>query len=141
MISADVLARAHDVPLGSVLALCDVQLRREGAELVGPCPRCGGDDRFAVNLRKGVFNCRGCGGKGAGAIDLIMFVKACPFADAIELLTGEHQPIPPPKGQPPPPQEEDDDDAAQMRKARWLWARRKPVKGTPAETYLRDVRG
>jgi phage/plasmid primase-like uncharacterized protein len=27
-------------------------------EWAGPCPMCGGKDRFSVNTRKGVFNCR-----------------------------------------------------------------------------------
>ena len=34
-------------------------LRRRGRELAGPCPLCGGDDRFHVN-QDGVFGCRGC---------------------------------------------------------------------------------
>jgi hypothetical protein len=29
-------------------------------ERAGPCPVCGGRDRFSVNVRKQVFNCRGC---------------------------------------------------------------------------------
>jgi len=38
-----------------------VNLKRGGSnEHVGPCPRCGGRDRFGVNTRKRVFNCRGC---------------------------------------------------------------------------------
>ena len=39
-------------------------LKRRGAELVGPCPACGGTDRFAVADKDGraVFNCRGCEG-------------------------------------------------------------------------------
>ena len=40
-------------------------LRRKGAELVGPCPACGGDDRFHVNDRRrdgtaALFGCRQC---------------------------------------------------------------------------------
>ena len=34
-------------------------LRRRGRELAGPCPLCGGDDRFHVK-QEGVFGCRGC---------------------------------------------------------------------------------
>ena len=29
-------------------------------EYCGPCPKCGGRDRFSVNAKRGVFNCRGC---------------------------------------------------------------------------------
>ena len=31
--------------------------------------------------------------------------------------------------------------AKQLSKARWLWSRRRPIEGTPAERYLRDARG
>ena len=34
-------------------------LQRRGRGLAGPCPLCGGEDRFHVN-RDGVFGCRGC---------------------------------------------------------------------------------
>lgn len=36
-------------------------LKRVGSELVGPCPSCGGTDRFHVR-RDGLFGCRGCSG-------------------------------------------------------------------------------
>jgi hypothetical protein len=26
-----------------------IKLKRVGAEHIGPCPKCGGDDRFAIN--------------------------------------------------------------------------------------------
>ncbi|MCY4502262.1 MAG: hypothetical protein OXE57_11950, partial [Alphaproteobacteria bacterium] len=34
-------------------------LQRRGGELVGPCPACGGTDRFRVTRRGGFF-CRQC---------------------------------------------------------------------------------
>ena len=37
-----------------------LHLKRVGGELVGPCPHCGGTDRFAVRLTDGLVNCRGC---------------------------------------------------------------------------------
>ena len=40
----------------------ELGLKRRGTELVGPCPSCGGSDRFHVRLRDGVFGCRRCGG-------------------------------------------------------------------------------
>ncbi len=58
----------------------------------GPCPRCGGDDRFAINVKKQVFNCRGCGTCG-DTIALVQFLDDCDFAQACETLTGK----PPPK--------------------------------------------
>ena len=38
----------------------------------------------------------------------------------------------------PAPTKREDDDRA---KAQWLWGRRKPIAGTIAEIYLREVRG
>ena len=69
-----------------------LKLAKRAHEYVGPCPHCGGDDRFAVNPGKGVFLRRQCHAGGAGAIDLEIFVSACTFAQAIETLTGEGLP-------------------------------------------------
>ncbi len=37
----------------------------------GPCPSCGGKDRFSINVRMQAFNCRQCGGKGRDGISLM----------------------------------------------------------------------
>jgi hypothetical protein len=84
--------RARAVPLEREIERRGIKLKREGAERVGPCPKCGGDDRFAVNVKKNVFNCRGCGIAG----DIIAFVEqldGVDFPTACATLTGE----PPPK--------------------------------------------
>jgi hypothetical protein len=87
----DWIKRARVVPLETVLN--GIKLRRVGAELIGPCPKCGGTDRFGVNTRDFTFNCRRCGGKGRGPIDLQMFLDGGNLDEAVEKLTGE----PPPK--------------------------------------------
>ena len=82
-----------------------LNLKRIGKELVGPCPVCGGNDRFAVSPEKGVFNCRGCG-KAGDVIALVEHLDRVDFAHAVETLTGE----PPPKtgnGKDPPPRAKD----------------------------------
>jgi len=62
-------------------------LRRAAVnEFVGPCPVCGGKDRFSVNIRKRLFNCRQCSA-GGDAIALAMHVKGYSFAEAVEDLT------------------------------------------------------
>ncbi|MBD8556891.1 P4 alpha zinc-binding domain-containing protein [Rhizobium sp. CFBP 8762] len=43
-------------------------------EYEGPCPRCGGRDRFAVNRKKAVWVCRGCGAGGKDGIGLAAHV-------------------------------------------------------------------
>jgi hypothetical protein len=72
----------HDVAVEN-----GAQLKREGQEWIGPCPACGGKDRFAVNQQKRVFNCRGSEeGKGDG-IKLVMHVTGCDFIEAVERIT------------------------------------------------------
>jgi hypothetical protein len=68
---------------------------RGGKELTGPCPTCGGDDRFAVTstAQKKVFNCRGCD-KSGDVIELVRFLDGCTFEGAVEKLTGEPKPLP-----------------------------------------------
>jgi DNA primase len=63
------LARA--VRLEDEIARRGIKLRKSGAELVGPCPVCrDGDDRFAINIKKQVWNCRHCK-KGGDVIELV----------------------------------------------------------------------
>jgi phage/plasmid primase-like uncharacterized protein len=61
-----------------------------GAELVGPCPRCGGRDRFQISLRKRLFLCRGTA--AGDVIDLVRHIDDCSFAAAVETLTGQERP-------------------------------------------------
>lgn len=69
--------------------LCLDGLTRSGHELTGPCPACGGDDRFSVNVKKGVWRCRGCDPKGGDALSLVSLAMACDFLGAVEYLEGE----------------------------------------------------
>jgi phage/plasmid primase-like uncharacterized protein len=83
-------ARAADILL--VAQSLSARLKNVAAnEWAGPCPVCGGADRFSVNTRKGVFNCRGCGGRGS-VIDLVMLVTGCSVIEAGERLTNEPRP-------------------------------------------------
>jgi hypothetical protein len=79
------LARATDMAIPAKQR--GLRFDRQG-NYTGPCPRCGGTDRFAISLRKQAFNCRGCGGKGHGAIALVMFLDGVEFRTAVEMLTG-----------------------------------------------------
>jgi DNA primase len=63
-----------------------IKLRGRNGSLEGPCPVCGGTDRFAVNTKKPAFNCRGCGIKGGDAIALTMALDGCDFKEAVETL-------------------------------------------------------
>lgn len=83
--------RAKAVPIARAVDGRNLKLKRVGAELVGPCPRCGGDDRFAIHPGKNIFNCRGCGAAG-DTIALQMLLDDCTFIEACETLTGETLP-------------------------------------------------
>jgi hypothetical protein len=87
-------AKARAVHIENEVARRGINLRIQGSEHVGPCPHCGGDDRFAINTNKQVFNCRGCGARG-DVIDLVEFLDGCDFKAACTTLAGE----PPPKAQ------------------------------------------
>ena len=65
----------------------DLRRVRDIRELAGPCPRCGGTDRFAINVQKNVWNCRGCG-KGGDAIGLEQFLTGHDFRSAVATLAG-----------------------------------------------------
>jgi hypothetical protein len=85
-------ARTRDIH--DVAVAHGAHLKREGHEWIGPCPICGGKDRFAVNQSKRVFNCRGSGdehGKG-DCINLVMHIVGCDFLEAVERITGTARP-------------------------------------------------
>jgi putative DNA primase/helicase len=117
------------------------ELKRVGHELIGPCPRCGGRDRFAVNTAKDIWNCRGCR-KGGDAIDLVQHLDGVGFAEAVEVLTGEKpQPAAKITAKTKIDRGDGERERRQHDKARWLWSRRQPMAGSIAERYLREARG
>jgi hypothetical protein len=89
------VAQARSVPIERVLERHQISLRGNGHERVGPCPKCGGTDRFSINTTKNVFNCRRCPA-GGDVIELEKFLNGGDFNAACETLTGE----PPPKKKP-----------------------------------------
>jgi hypothetical protein len=129
-------------------------------ERSGPCPACGGTDRFSINTRKNIFNCRGAG--GGDVIAMVEHLDSCEFLAACETLTGR----------PPPGRDQaETDEERSAREARLaaraeqrrieeadararedrerqetqesverLWQTAKPITGTPAATYL-EARG
>jgi hypothetical protein len=88
----DWIERARATPIGAILQARQITLPGRGDRLAGPCPNCGGTDRFAVDLKKELFNCRGCEGKGHGAISFVMFLDNISFLQAVERITGEPPP-------------------------------------------------
>jgi len=70
------------------LAGADTQLRRlSGDEHAGPCPKCGGDDRFHVTPEW--WFCRQCHERRGDAIEYLRWKDGLSFPDACEALGGQ----------------------------------------------------
>jgi len=80
-------ARARAVPIADEVRRRGINLKRVGAEYVGPCPKCGGEDRFAVHTKKNIFNCRGCD-VGGDVIQLVEHLDGVDFNTACTTLAG-----------------------------------------------------
>jgi DNA primase len=83
---------ARRVPIQDVMRAHGLRLKKAGAAFAGPCPACGGRDRFAVNVIKQIFNCRGCNNSG-DVIALEMFLSGAGFAAAVRALIGGGAPV------------------------------------------------
>lgn len=73
------------------LAESYTQLRRKTAagEYEGPCPRCGGSDRFVVNDRERWWFCRQCHPKRGDSIEFVRWQQpGLSFVDAVSHLVG-----------------------------------------------------
>lgn len=80
---------ARAVPIGDLASDLGLALKRITAtEQAGPCPDCGGDDRFAINTTRNVFNCRKCGAAG-DQLALVQLALGCDFKTALAHLAGE----------------------------------------------------
>lgn len=62
------------------------QISRAG-EYAGPCPRCGGEDRFHIKEQR--FYCRQCYPRGGDVIDLVRLLHNVSFRDACQLLAAD----------------------------------------------------
>jgi hypothetical protein len=143
MIPSDLIERASAVRI-------EDEIERRGIKLVGrvdrcgPCPQCGGKDRFSINVRKQVFLCRGCDARG-DVIALAKFLDGCDFREAVELLTGERASVPrQARDEGEPPQAKiiatDDREARALMFAKQIVSEMVPILGTPVERCLRDAR-
>jgi hypothetical protein len=59
-----------------------------GGEYAGPCPFCGGTDRFHVVPAAGKWYCRRCTPRGGDAIDYVQRREQVAFQVAVEFLVG-----------------------------------------------------
>jgi len=78
-----------------------VELRKETPnELAGPCPKCGGNDRF--HCEADWFFCRQCHPKRGDAIAFVMWIDGVDFKSAVATLTNAPMPSSPVKRTPTP---------------------------------------
>jgi len=145
--------RAEASPLLTVAQMFGAKLKRNGTEWTGPCPYCGGRDRFSINPSKAKWVCRG-GAGGRSSIALASHIGNLPWKAAAEQLAG-----PCPSGPARPMSEAEKAErnrrrlemeatqrareARQMQQeentrdaARRIWDASKPIQGTLADTYL-----
>src|SRR5262249_12118925 len=90
----DWIARARATPIESGILSRGIKVKRSGAERIGPCPKCGGTDRFSINVKEGVWNCRQCKPDdiSGDVIGLVEHLDNCGFEQAVETLTQESKP-------------------------------------------------
>jgi len=133
---------ARSTPIERVIEQRGIKLRGK-IERAGACPRCGGEDRFSINVRKQNWNCRHCKPKDitGDAIGLVMWLDGVTFAKAVDTLAGEvggpgRRDRQPHVGAGRRDDEALADEQAQLRKARGLWRSSVSPIGTAVETYL-----
>jgi hypothetical protein len=151
MFSEDELDQARAVPVLEIAERHGARLKRSGHELIGPCPVCGGVDRFAILPSKNLWNCRGCRA-GGDTIAAEMHLGGRSFVDAVRALIGEDAGTPTRRQRMPDEiaaraareverkRAEAEEWARNESSAAKIIARLQPVAGTPGEAYLRDVR-
>ncbi len=77
----------RSVRIESEIARRGIKLSAGSVERCGPCPVCGGTDRFSVNLKKQLWNCRRCE-RGGDVIELVRHLDGLSFGEAVRVLTG-----------------------------------------------------
>jgi hypothetical protein len=93
------VAKARAVPIEEEMERRGITLRGN-IDRCGPCPRCGGEDRFSINIREQCWNCRRCKTKQDKG-DVVGFVEwfdGVDFITAATTLAGEPPPNTKPNG-------------------------------------------
>ena len=64
-----------------------------GGEWAGPCPICGGQDRFHIQPDQDWWICRGCQPKGGDTIDLVKRLYNVNTMEALDMILGKSFPL------------------------------------------------
>jgi len=141
----DWIAQARAVRIEDEIARRGIKLNGRGPERCGPCPNCGGTDRFAINTNKQIWNCRGCQ-RGGDVISLVQHLDGCTFGAAVATLS-RHNPTECGHGKNAAPDRPNrvlkarrrsccKSDVERAREALAIWSAAREPQGTPAWTYL-----
>src|SRR5215468_8907822 len=85
MLDSDTITLARSTRLETEVGRRGIKLRGK-VEREGPCPVCGGTDRFSIHTRKQVINCRGFG--GGDVIAMVQHLDGRDFPTAVCTLAG-----------------------------------------------------
>ena len=84
------LMEAKAIPITELVDRLGIAgLKPIAGEMIGPCPLCGGRDRFGINLRRNLFQCRKCDLKGGDQVALVMGVLNLDFRAALQWACGD----------------------------------------------------
>lgn len=84
------LEEAKAIPAREMISRLGIErLHPTGEEMVGPCPMCGGRDRFAINLRTHAYLCRKCDIRGGDNVALAQDILGLDFRRALSWLCGD----------------------------------------------------
>jgi hypothetical protein len=122
------IERARGVPIEQVAMVRGLKLKRGRHEWTGPCPVHGGRDRFAIDLRKQLFVCRGAG--GGRVIDFLIHLDGCDFATAVKTLNAMNCGYSPPSSRPSLLAPDNGEFALR------IWREAVNPANTPAQRYL-----
>ena len=87
-ISDNLISQAKNTSLLSLVET-RIELNRESnQEHSGPCPKCGGADRFHCTAQW--FFCRQCHDQRGDVIEFVQWIDGANFREAVQKLTGEH---------------------------------------------------
>jgi hypothetical protein len=135
MIPEALIAKARDVRIESELARRGITLKRQSRIwLAGPCPVCGGRNRFFANTKKQLWGCRYCD-VGGDIVRLVQHLDGLTFPAAVRLLAGEGEERP--QARPPGPSPPQDDEATR-KAALAIWQQARDPRNTIVQQYLRS---
>ena len=118
--------------IASIAERLGARLKRAGpSERAGPCPRCGGIDRFSINIKKQIWNCRGCG-VGGDIIALVRHVTGLGYREALSVVGGAQRPRMARSPTPEPPKPSTCDSVYALS----VWSAGVDPRGTLVDRYL-----